>query len=254
MGRLFVYRGRRVLAPAGFRNHKLLAAVLTRYAAMPRFIMNLRLRLLIAGFVLGLLPGALASAAPTESSRFTDSLTAQQKTDAGLTTLSSDNVAVINALVRQDEAAVQLHNNQIRSTRFSQRRTDHERNIAGLALLSAEQLAKLDDFVGRRFAPSPAPLMESVAPIVINTSAIETNNESRRPEIHGSVSLTYGWSKGGSVMGGDLTLYHVDPERRFSVFFNYSQYHGKGYMPLYYPGDVYYPLVRPLPDASTLDR
>jgi hypothetical protein len=189
-----------------------------------------------------------------ESGRFTDSLTTQQRAEVGLEKLSSDNVAVINALVRQDGSTSQLRNNNVRATKFSQRRTEHERSIAGLTLLNPEEIARLDDLVGLRFAPPPSPLLETASmPSILSISAMDTTTTPRRPEIHGSFSLTYGWSKGGSVKGGDATLFYQDPEHRYSILFNYSEYRGKGYAPWLYPRDTYYP-SRTLPEDSAFDR
>jgi hypothetical protein len=221
---------------------------------MLRFFVLYRFRAIIVAVWFSAILAATGWAA--ESSRFTDSLTAQQRTELGLNGLSSDNVAVINALVRQDESTVQLRNNNVRSTRFSQRRTEHERTIAGLDQLKPEQIAKLDELIGQRFAPAPSPLLESaMVPSALSVSSVENNSAPRRPEIHGSFSLTYGWGKGGSVMGGDATLMYEDPDHRYSVLFNYSQYRGKGFVPGLYPGDFYSPYsFRPLPDGSVIDR
>src|SRR6185312_15931005 len=91
---------------------------------------------------------ALAARADNDV-RFSATLTPAQRERAGLTQLNADNVAVIDGLVRQDEAASKFRDNDVDRTRFSERRTPREREIAGLEHLSASQLTALDDLVGR---------------------------------------------------------------------------------------------------------
>jgi len=196
-------------------------------------------------------PKALLSAG--DDSRFTDALAPDQRAELGFAQLSSDNIAVLNALVRQDESTFKLRKNTIATTRFSERRTSHEREIMGLGLLDAEQVAKLDALVGRRFVPVVTTrwMESSGLPSGVAISSVDTLNERRRPDIRGSFSFTYGWGKGGSVMGGDVNLIYRDPERRYSVMFGYSQYEGKGYLPWLDPTDPYYYYrARPVPELG----
>jgi hypothetical protein len=66
---------------------------------------------------------AFATRAIADDVRFSATLTAAQRDHAGLTQLSADNVAVIDGLIRQDEAASKFRDNDVDHTRFSQRRT-----------------------------------------------------------------------------------------------------------------------------------
>lgn len=217
--------------------------------------------LLLAWLTLAL-AGALVTAtgrAEEETEpRFSSTLSPAQQAETGLSQLTSDNVAVIDALVRLDVAAIRLRNNNIRTTRFSQRHTEHERDIAGLARLTPEQLAKLDQFVSLRIpAPAPAlPLTTDLPYASISLEAVPAYKKHPAPEIHGSVSLTYGWSKGGSVRGADTTLMYVDPKHRFDVIVGYSEYHGKGLAPYPYfaDGPYFSPYYRPLPVVLPEDR
>jgi hypothetical protein len=171
--------------------------------------------------------------------RFSSTLSPVQQAEIGLDRLTVDNIAVIDALVRLDAAtATRLVRNNIRTTRFSERRTAHEREIAGLDRLSPEQMRKLDQFVALRI-PSPVPAdadlayasvrLDSHTPIAVKKPA---------PEIHGSVSLTYGWSRGGSIRGVDTSVTYVDPRKRYSVTVGYSEYRGSGLAP--YPDGTPY--------------
>jgi hypothetical protein len=181
-------------------------------------------------------PAARAADEP----RFSNTLSAAQRAESGLAQLSDDNVAVIDALVRQDEAAAKRRNGLIGPGRFSMRRTEHERDIAGLAKLTPAQLERLDDLIAPWVTVAPPQLS---AEIGSPAPALLPEARERTPEVHGSVSLTYGWSKGGNVRGGDLVLTYADPAHHFAVLVEYSEYHGKGLAPPYpdpylYPADA----------------
>jgi hypothetical protein len=189
--------------------------------------------------------------AATDDPRFSSTLRPAQWTESGLNKLTTDNVAVIDALVRVDKAASEYRNNNIGSTRFSERRTEHERTISGLYLLTPAQVEKLDQLVAFRVARPMAQFDTSIPAPRLNLENVTVPN--RPPEIHGSVSLTYGWGKGGSVRGADSVFTYDDPARRFSLLFGYSEYRGKGDIPLYYPGDIYY-RNRPVLEVPPTDR
>ncbi len=221
-----------------------------------------RLLFFVGGLALGA-AGALAAesakgSAPTEESepRFSSTLSPAQQKETGLDQLTTDNVAVIDALVRLDLAAVQYRGTSIRTTRFSERRTEHERDIAGLAKLTPAQLTKLDQFVALRI-PTPAP-PTLTADLPYATLGIDPNPvRYKRPglETHGSVSLMYGWSKAGSVRGASSTVTLVDPKHRFEVTVGYSEYHGNGAGFYSYPPDApYTPFYRPVPLIDPDDR
>jgi hypothetical protein len=189
------------------------------------------------GIVLAL--AAIPLRAQDDDLRFSATLRPEQWTEIGLNKLTTDNVAVIDALVRADKTASEYRNNNIASTRFSQRRNEHERTISGLYVLTPEQLQKLDDFVALRLAPPTAQLETPVpAPRLTMENTMATP---RGPEIHGSFSLTYGGGKGGSFRGANSTFTYDDPAHGFSMLFSYSEYKGKGYYPLIYPGAGLYP-------------
>ena len=182
--------------------------------------------------------------------RFSATLRPEQWAEIGLNKLTTDNVAVIDALVRADKTTSEYRNNNIATTRFSQRRNEHERTISGLYVLTPEQLQKLDDFVALRLAPPTAQLE---APVPSPRLTMEnTMAAPRGPEIHGSFSLTYGGGKGGSFRGGNSTFTYDDPAHGFSLLFSYSEYKGKGYYPLIYPGAGLYPYPYPYLAAPLL--
>jgi hypothetical protein len=181
--------------------------------------------------------------------RFSATLTPDQRESAGLTLLSADNVAVIDGLVRQDEAASKFKNNNVDHTRFSQRRTERERAIAGLNRLTPAQLTRLDGLVGLRIN-GPAPT-EPATVVTTAGTAVQSATAGRKLEIHGELGFTYGWGKGGNVSGSDLILTYDDPAGRYSVLVGYAEYRGKGLVPCYYPGNGFY---RPYPSVVPISR
>lgn len=180
--------------------------------------------------VLGIPTLALVAHAAEDDARFSSTLSDTQRTEAGLTRLTEDNIAVIDALVRQDIAAVKRRNSTTSFGTFSQRRSDHEREIAGLARLTPEQLARLDGLIGLRVFPPPSYQLNSehrtnsLGPVKPVTTV-------RGLEIHGSVTLTYGWSKGGNIRGAEMVVTAADPSGRFKINVGYAEYQGKGMTP-----------------------
>jgi hypothetical protein len=195
---------------------------------------------------LGLMLGCAALLAPSaavaaEDVRFSATLSDSQRAETGLAQLTADNVAVIDALVRQDEATLKRRGSLASFGAFSQRRSDREREIAGLAQLTPAQLARLDGLAGLRISPPP-PMILSEAKSAKGTPGILVR-PAERPyalEVHGSMSLSYGWSKAGSTRGGEMTINLQDPEHRFAINIGYSQYQGKGAAPSYDPADESY--------------
>jgi hypothetical protein len=177
-----------------------------------------------------LLAAALsATVRATEIMRFSQVLTGEQRAATGLDQFTSDQLAVLDALVRHDDAyAVPSTPAHPRSARFSQRLNADERRNAGLTRLSPDQLARLDALVEQR-VPLRVPF---VAPAASATaSAVEV--ERVRPQIHGEVTLGMGWGSGGySEMGGSMVVDYYDPAHNFDLLMGYSEVHTKG--PAYY--------------------
>ena len=183
-----------------------------------------------------LLAVGLVAVAPTTTraadARFSQTLTPTETAEAGLGRLSSDQVAVIDALVRRDFAgqSASLRKDSPPAARFSQRLTADERRIAGLTPLTEAEVAKLDSFVERQAAASSARALLSplvvASPGSIRVRPTETKTAS---EIHGSFSLSMGWGKGGySEKTGAMNLYYEDPARGFAIAVGYSETHVKG--------------------------
>lgn len=195
----------------------------------------------------GCLFAALSAGAASGDGRFSQGLSIAERTEIGINRLSTDQVAVLDALVRRDVAARSSTTAAPGApASFSQRLTADERRNAGLTLLTATELPRLDAIVERHQAGGLARAL--LAPPIFaapgsRLMAAETKKEKGR-EIHGSFSLSYGMGKGGySERSGGMVLTMDDPERRYSVTLSYSETHIKspnGYYDYGYRGDDIY--------------
>ena len=188
--------------------------------------MNFRLLLALACFA----PFATALVSAADDLRFSQALAPAEVLELGLNRLSSDQIAVLDALVRRDEATnAASRTPKLRALRFSQRISDDERHNAGLTLLDEAQLSRVDERIKRFIAPPPPTeggySMESLAKPTVYTA----RSLRREPEIHGSVTLVYGVGSGGySERGGAMTLTYEDPANRFAIAVGYAEMHTKG--------------------------
>jgi hypothetical protein len=172
--------------------------------------------------------------------RFSATLSPDLRERTGISQLAPDSLAVIDGLVRQDEAASKFKNNDVDHTRFSERRTARERDLAGLNRLTPAQISLLDDLIGYRITGVP-PASASSGTIVSTTgTAVKPNLAAQKLDIHGEIGFTYGWGKGGTFSGGDIILTYDDPAGRYGVLLGYSEYQGKGLSPCFYPGNSPY--------------
>jgi hypothetical protein len=122
---------------------------------------------------------------------------------------------------------------------FVSRRTEAARKQAGLDRLTPEQLARLNELVGAAIATRPTP---KERPRLKESDVLSAK---RRGEVHGSVTMMYGWGRGGrEYRAGSLWLDYQDPDGRFGLGVGISTFDGDGfygyYPGYYYPGDYYY--------------
>jgi hypothetical protein len=161
--------------------------------------------------------------------RFSHTLNATDKAASGLTRLSSDEVAVIDALVRRDTAARAGSATEGAAATFSQRLTADERRTAGLPKLSAEELPKLDAFIDRHQNAKLARTLLAPPTYLARSSGLVPTEAKKEREIHGSFSLSYGFGSGGySEKTGSMMLRMDDPAGRYSIGIGYSESHIKG--------------------------
>lgn len=202
--------------------------MLLRYFRFSVSAVTFRLGLLLA---LGFLVTAVRGADPKEE-RFSATLSATQRAETGLAQLTENNIAIIDALVRQDEAMLKRRGSLGSFGRFSQRRSEHEIEIAGLNQLTPAQLARLDGLTAMRISPPPP--MFNVEAMPRSPAPGISPQPIPKPyalEVHGSTTLAYGWSKAGTVRGGEMLLNLQDPSHHFSLTIGYSEYRGKGFIP-----------------------
>jgi len=188
----------------------------------------------------------VATAGEAASGRFSQTLSDVERTEAGLNRLSSDQVAVIDALVRRDLAAQARApgGDDAPASVFSQRLTADERRTAGLTLLTNSELTRLDALVGRNATAIAARTLLSPPVFVPPGARLNPDGAKVAPEMHGSVSLSYGWGKGGySERTGAMNVRYEDPAHNFALEVGYSETHVKAPFPYRNAPDV--PLVGP---------
>jgi hypothetical protein len=173
--------------------------------------------------------------------RFSVALDPADKAACGLARLTSDQVAVLDALVRRDTvrlgapvASSPPEKDAAPAAAFSQRLTSDEQRTAGLGSLNAGERSRLDAAVDRfqnaRLArsllapPSYAPRREPI---------VATERRKER-EIHGSFSLSYGVGSGGyREKSGSMVLHLDDPAKGYAISIGYTETHTKGGLPYY---------------------
>ncbi len=191
-----------------------------------------------------LLLGWLALSGPVRAAgddiRFSQSLGPTERAATGVERLNSDQLAILDALVRREVSSRLDPETEAAKApaRFSTRLTVGERTNTGLATLTTEQLARLDTAVEKHSAGDLARTL--LAPPVFvshRTAARPTRDAQKGLEVHGSVSLSYGWGKGYNVKSGSLVVNMADPAQRYSVTLGYGESHlsGNDDAPLFVP-------------------
>ena len=165
----------------------------------------------------------LAPVSAVEDLRLSQTLLPDERVASGIVTLTSDQVAILDALVRRDIA--NSRGTAPRAALFSDRLTADERRNAGLTQLTANQLSRLDSYVARLLVPIPN---FSAGDGPVRNSAWTAKSLKRAPEIHGMISLMYGvGSDGYSERGGSMVLSYDDPSG-ISLLVGYSEVRTKG--------------------------
>jgi hypothetical protein len=158
--------------------------------------------------------------------RLSRTLIPSEYTDSGLSRLTSDQVAILDALVRRDMATGSRVAHPTES-RFSERLSADEQRNAGLTLLTPEERSKLDSYVARLTAPL-TPTSGGFTSGSTTGTRVSATSLRRAPEIHGSISLMYGQgSDGYSERGGAMVLSYEDPSG-FALAVGYSEIRTKG--------------------------
>ncbi len=187
--------------------------------------MKLRATLLLCSLLTGLTGTVLAG----EDARFSKSFGTEEFSAAGLPKLTSDQVAILDALVRRDEEAA-WHTTPMhpRAALFSQRLSADERINIGINLLTASEIARLDAQVARQ---ENTVVSAAVVPATAAGSAAQTATPAYKalPQIHGSFSLFYGTgSHGFSTQGAAVDLIYHDPDHGYTITAGYAEIRAKG--------------------------
>ncbi len=192
------------------------------------FRLSFRLPVALLGGLLGLVVSLSAA-----SGGFTSRLPAEKLTAAGLAQLSDAERIALDRLVANDLALLRGSEATTLPGSFVDRRTEAERPSAGLDRLTESQLEKLNEFIAFVLTPRPPP---KPRPRLKESDVLEAARQNR---IHGSVSVAYGWGRGGREMWAEsLWLDYYDPVTGLGLGLGLSNFTGDGYDG-YYPG--YYP-------------
>ena len=201
----------------------------------------------VARLGLALLAGLVLSAAGSlavAEGGFTATLSTEQKSAAGLAELTDDQRNALDQLVADDLAFARREKLTVLEDTFVARRDETSRRQTGLDRLTPGQIAKLNELVAAAIAARPTP---KERPRLKESDVVVK----RRGEIHGSVTVAYGWGAGGrDFRAGSLWLDYYDPDSRMSIGIGLNSSSGgyyPGYYPSYYP-DRFYPGSSPFAD------
>lgn len=165
----------------------------------------------------------------SEPTRFSKTLPADEFSALELGRLSSDQLAVLDALVRRDVARAAFVSKTPRPPRFSERLTLDERRNAGLDRFAPEKLVQLDRRIEQLVTPKPPLASAASASAATGGYSVPSVKLRREPEIHGEVTLmAAAGSHDYSAYGGAVALTYEDPENNFALSVGYSEVRSKG--------------------------
>lgn len=168
---------------------------------------------------------------------FAATLSTNQQVAAGLTELSPVERVTLDLLVAGELAATRRADAPELAGNFDGRRTTAERQAAGLDRLTAAQLAKFNEFVAAALAAHPKP---KERPRLKDSEVLAA---ARKNQIHGSVTVAYGWGGGRDLWAESLWLDYYDPESRVGIGIGLTNFNSSGfygYAPDYNGGGRYY--------------
>ncbi len=174
--------------------------------------------LLLAGSLL-----TLAGPARATEGGFVTTLAPEKQTAAGLTGLSPVEVLILDQLVAGELASVRRSAAAGLEGTFASRRTAAERQAAGLDRLTAGQLEKLNEYVAAALGARPKP---KERPRLKESDVLAAARE--RSQIHGSVSVGYGWGGGRDLWAETLWLEYYDPDSHVGIGIGLSNFNGNG--------------------------
>jgi hypothetical protein len=171
--------------------------------------------------------------APAPANGFVATLSAEDRKATGVEKLSTEEQSELDFLVTKELSLARAGNVRGFAGTFTSRRNPAERVAAGLDRLTTDEQAKLNELVATRLARRPD------ATSSVTRLKKEVVQKAKNPvELHGEVSFTYGWQKGGGEFkGGSIYVTAQDPDTGLAIGVGYAQYEGDGwwgYGPGYY--------------------
>jgi hypothetical protein len=157
---------------------------------------------------------------------FSSQLTSTEFAGIGLMALTPAELAALDLLVAREVAAARQGRVTAFRGTFISRRTSEEYAHAGLPRLTAPGQAQLNRSVAAALAAQnlPAPPPPAVA---VDTDGIEVRS-ALKPEVHGAVTLGYGWSREGSYRFGTVDTYYHDPQLGLTLGLGVGTARGSG--------------------------
>lgn len=214
-------------------------------------------RIIRSGVLLTGLVAALTTLSPAASGSFTATLSPEQKTEAGLDSLTAFELTALDRLVATDVARARRA--PALNDPYSQRYSESETRAAGLDRLTPEQLAKLDPLITAALARAPRP---QASPQPRERPRLRGDDiifsEQRRLQVHGGMSLTVGTAGGGrNFHEAGAWVSYFDPVTGLSLAISYSRYSGDtlgGYYGRNYHSGAPYVYAAPQPVFSGFGR
>lgn len=215
----------------------------------------IRSGMLLAGLLL-----ALGTSLRAASAGFTATLSQEEHTAAGLTTLTAAELTTLDQLVADDLARAQQMKTSALPGTLGTRHSADKLAAAGLDRLAPEQLAKLNELVDEVVYARPQP---KERPRLKDSDVL---SEQGRLQVHGGVSFTYGWAGGGrNFREASAWVSYYDPVTGLGIGFGFSNFSGDslyGYYPGsydvydrgYYPAATSYYSARPRTTFTSLER
>jgi hypothetical protein len=154
---------------------------------------------------------------------FIATLSTEQQNAAGLAPLSAGEQAALNALVAREVAFARQGNVRAFAGTFLSRRKPAELAEAGLDRLSPAEQERLNAAVANAIASGPV----QPEPRALKQSDVTSARE--RLQVHGRVSLAYGWGGGGSYRAGSISTDIYDPETGLELGLGLGEISGKGW-------------------------
>jgi hypothetical protein len=183
--------------------------------------------------VVALLVARVACGAGTADARFSQAISPDERQAIGLAKLTSDELAILDALIRRDIADRMFHEAEPNTpATFTERLTADEQKNTGVAKMSPEERTQLNTTIAKiQIGGQVQTLMTNPVLLPRTASLIRENGkkEKRGLETHGSVSLSYGWGSGGySTRSGSMVVNMTDPDKKYSITIGYEETHIKG--------------------------